>query len=135
MGGWQAEWPTVSALIQAIGVAAANMAEVTESLAVDPEKMRANIEATRDVIFAERAMILLGKELGRDKAHYLLEEATRQSVAQGRRLTEVLAVMPEVTKHLDQKTIQGLNDPQQYLGAAEAFCQSQVTKSGKEKKE
>ena len=135
VGGWQAEWPTVSALVQATGVAAANMAEVTESLTVDPGKMRANIDVTRGVIFAERAMILLGKVLGRDKAHHLLEEATRQSVAQGRRLTEVLAAVPEVTQHLDQKTIQGLDDPQQYLGAAEAFRQSQQTKSGKQKKE
>ena len=135
VGGWHAEWPTVSALVQAAGVAAANMAEVMEGLTVDPEKMRSNIDATRGVIFAERAMILLGRALGRDKAHHLLEEATRQSVAQGRRLTEILAATPEVTKHLNQEEIQSLDDPQQYLGAAGALRQRQRAESGNEKKE
>ena len=66
------------------------MADVAEGLTVDVDRMRANIDATRGVIFAERAMMLLGEELGRDIAHILLEEATRRSVLEGRRLHEVL---------------------------------------------
>jgi 3-carboxy-cis,cis-muconate cycloisomerase len=140
VGGWQAEWPTVSSLIQATGVAAASMAEVTTGLTVDPEKMRANIDATRGVVFAERAMILLGKALGRDQAHRLLEEATRESVGKGLRMTEVLATMPEITKYLDPGEIQSLDDPQQYRGSAEAFRKRQLAagpkpSSMKEKKE
>jgi 3-carboxy-cis,cis-muconate cycloisomerase len=126
VGGWQAEWPTVSSLIQATGVAAASMAEVTAGLTVDKDKMCANINATRGVVFAERAMILLGKTLGRDHAHRLLEEATREAVGEGLRLTEVLAAMPEITKHLDAREIESLDDPQQYLGSAESFRQRQL---------
>jgi len=126
LGGWQAEWPTVCSLIQATGLAAASMAEVTTGLTVEPARMRANIDATRGVVFAEHAMILLGKALGRDQAHRLLEEATRESAGKGLRLTEVLAAMPEITKHLDAREIQGLDDPQQYLGSAEGFRQRQL---------
>ncbi len=121
VGGWQAEWPTVSALVQSAGLAVASMAEVAEGLTVDKEKMRANIEATRGVIFAERGMILLGKALGRDVAHRVLEEATRQSAAQGRRLTEVLAELPEVKSHLDPKALAELDAPEQYLGVADTL--------------
>jgi len=120
-GGWQAEWPTVAAIIQATGVAASLMAEVAEGLAVDTARMRANIDATRGVIFAERAMMLLGQQLGRDVAHKILEEATRQSAAQGRRLVEVLAEMPEVTGHIDGATLRRLEEPEEYLGSAGAF--------------
>jgi 3-carboxy-cis,cis-muconate cycloisomerase len=126
VGGWQAEWSTVSSLIQATGVAAASMAEVTTGLTLDPKTMRANIDATRGVVFAERAMILLGKTLGRDQAHRLLEEATRESAEKGLRLTEVLAAMPEIARHLDPGEIQNLDDPQQYLGSTEAFRQRQL---------
>ena len=126
LGGWQAEWPTVCSLIQATGLAAASMAEVTTGLTVEPARMRANIDATRGVVFAEHAMILLGKALGRDQAHRLLEEATRESAGKGLRLTEVLAAMPEITKHLDVREIQSLDDPQQYLGSAEGFRQGQL---------
>jgi adenylosuccinate lyase len=69
-------------------------------------------------------MILLGKALGRDVAHRILEEATRQSIAQQKHLAEVLAEvlaeMPEVA-HLDPAAIRGLEDPEQYLGVAETL--------------
>jgi 3-carboxy-cis,cis-muconate cycloisomerase len=121
VGGWQAEWPTVSGIIQGVGVAVASMAEVVEGLTVDPVRMRANIEATRGVIFAERAMMLMGKKLGRDVAHNLMEEATRQSIAEGRHLVDVLAGMPEVLQRLDPATLRSLEVPEKYLGVGEEF--------------
>ncbi|MGA8492210.1 MAG: 3-carboxy-cis,cis-muconate cycloisomerase [Terriglobales bacterium] len=121
LGGWQSEWPTVSGIIQTAGLAAASMAEVAEGLTVDPVRMRTNIAATHGVIFAERAMMLLGDKLGRDVAHKLLEEATRKSVAEERSLTDVLADMPDVTHHLDSAMIRELDVPEQYLGMADEF--------------
>ena len=120
-GNWQAEWPTVAALMQATGAAAASMAEVAEGLSVDTARMRTNIEATNGVIFAERAMMLLGEKLGRDVAHKLLDQAVRQSVAQHRRLYEVLSEMPEVSRHLDLETLRKIEAPEEYLGSADAF--------------
>jgi 3-carboxy-cis,cis-muconate cycloisomerase len=120
-GSWQSEWPTVAALIQATGVAAASMAEVAEGLSVYGARMRANIDATRGIIFAERAMMLLGEKLGRDVAHNLLDEATRRSVTQGRHLYEVLGEMPEVSRHFDQEILKKIEAPQEYLGSADAF--------------
>jgi 3-carboxy-cis,cis-muconate cycloisomerase len=121
VGGWQAEWPTVAGIIQAAGLAAASMAEVAEGITVDPARMRANIEATHGVIFAERAMMLLGEKLGRDTAHKLLEEGTRQSITEGRRLVDVLAGMPEVMQYLDCTTLRELEAPEKYLGMADEF--------------
>jgi 3-carboxy-cis,cis-muconate cycloisomerase len=129
-GSWQAEWPTVVALIQATGAAAASMADVAEGLTVDIDRMRANIDATRGVIFAERAMMLLGEELGRDIAHKLLEEATRRSVLEGRRLNEVLGQMPEVARHLDGEALKSLEYPEEYLGSADAFRKRLLSDAG-----
>ena len=121
VGGWQAEWPTVAAVTQATGLAVTSMAEVAEGLVVDEARMRANLDATHGVIFAERVMMLLGQSLGRDVAYQLLEEATQQSVAQGRRLVEVLGEMPEVARYLDPASLRELEVPEQYLGVADAF--------------
>jgi 3-carboxy-cis,cis-muconate cycloisomerase len=120
-GGWQAEWPTVAAVIQATGLAAASMAEAAEALAVDGARMRANIEATHGVVFAERVLMMLGSTLGRDVAHQLLEQAARQSIARGRRLVDVLGEMPEVTRHLSMDALRDLDSPEAYLGVAEVF--------------
>jgi 3-carboxy-cis,cis-muconate cycloisomerase len=121
VGGWQAEWPTIAAVIQATGLAISSMAEVAEGLKVDETRMRANIDATHGAIFAERAMMLLAKKMGRDVAHKLMEEVTQKSVAQGRHLVEVLRDMPEVVKHIDGETLQDLEVPEKYLGVAEQF--------------
>jgi len=129
VGGWQAEWPVVAGVIQSTGLAAASMAEVADDLKVDPQRMRVNIDATKGVIFAERAMILLGSQLGRDVAHRVLEEATRKSVAQGRHLVEVLAEMPEITSHMEVPELRQLEVPEQYLGSAEAFRQALLSSS------
>lgn len=133
VGGWQAEWPTVAATIQATGLVAASMAEAAEGLAVDSARMRENIEATRGAVFAERAAMLLAAVLGREAAQKILEEAARRSVAEKCRLAEVLAEMPEATRVLDSHALRDLEKPEDYLGAAEALRQRLL--SGREQQE
>src|SRR5258708_4223174 len=132
VGGWQAEWPIISGVIQSTGLAAASMAEVAEGLTLDKLRMRANIEATQGGIFAERAMMLLGEKLGRDVAHKILEEATRKSVEQKRRLREVVGEMKEAREHLDPAALRELETPEQYLGVADE-CQKRLLASAEQR--
>jgi 3-carboxy-cis,cis-muconate cycloisomerase len=132
VGGWQAEWPVVATVIQSTGVAVSSMAEVAEGLSVDKEKMRLNIEKTNGLIFAERAMMLLGSKLGRDVAHKLLEGAARRSTDENRNLAAVLAEMPEVIAQLSAADLKQLETPEQYLGSAEAFREALIAESSRE---
>jgi 3-carboxy-cis,cis-muconate cycloisomerase len=132
VGGWQAEWPIVAAVIQSTGVAIASMAEATEGLSVDLQKMRLNIENTNGAIFAERAMMLLAAKLGRDVAHKILNAAVKKSAEEGRNLSAVLAGIPEVTIHLGPAELQQLETPEQYLGSADAFRKALVSESNGE---
>jgi 3-carboxy-cis,cis-muconate cycloisomerase len=132
VGGWQAEWPVVAAVIQSTGVAIASMAEVAEGLSVDVLKMQLNIENTNGVIFAERAMMLLGAKLGRDVAHKLVEAAVRKSVKEGSNLAAVLAGTAEVNTHLSPAELEELETPEQYLGSADAFRKALALESNRE---
>jgi 3-carboxy-cis,cis-muconate cycloisomerase len=120
-GGSQAEWPLVVGVVQNMGLALACMAEVAEGMSVDAERMRTNIAATRGIIFAERAAMLLGKKKGRDAAHTILQQASRRSSSEKCSLSAVLAKMPEATQHLKARELAELEDPERYLGAAEEF--------------
>ena len=100
-GGWQSEWSTVEALMQAAGVALESMVEVAEGLTVDVARMRSNIEATNGAVFAEKAMMLLAAEMGRDAAHRAVEESIRQTGS--------------------PPDLPGLREPEAYLGSAEIF--------------
>lgn len=135
VGSWQSEWPLIASIIQSTGSAAASMAEVAEGISVDAARMRQNIENTKGLIFAERAMMLLGAELGRDVAHRILEDATRKCIAANKNLSAVLAEMPEVTSRLELSVLEQIEVPEQYLGSAEAFRQALLNSSMRKKRE
>ena len=121
LGGWHAEGPTVAAVVQATGAALAAVAGAIEALTVDPTRMRANIAATRGVVFAERAMILLAPALGRETAGRLIAAAVEASARGTEDFVGALAGNPEVVAALTPQDLTSLGDPEAYLGAAEQF--------------
>jgi 3-carboxy-cis,cis-muconate cycloisomerase len=126
VGGWQAEWATVSSVVQTTGVAAESAAEITEGLTVDGARMRSNLSDTLGTVLAEKVMIFLGRKIGRDKAHKLLEAATQTAMLEKQPLARVLAAMPEVTRHMDASALAKLAAPEDYLGSAEIFRLQQL---------
>src|SRR5260370_1106648 len=75
LGGCQAEWPTLAALIETLGSAVQAMDEVAAGLTIDPDAMQANMDATEGAVLAERAIFLLAEKMGKQKAGKLVEEA------------------------------------------------------------
>lgn len=102
-GGWQSEWPTVAQSVQATGSALASIGDMIEHLAVDPARMRANIEATRGAVFAEKAVMLLGS---REPVADALQAPT---------LREGLSGL------LPREQLDRIDRPEDYLGSAETF--------------
>ena len=81
--------------------------------------MRANIDATGGAVFAERAMMLLARSMGRDTAHHLVRDAAAGAAAKGQGFADALAAMPQVREALTAAEIASLTDPDTYLGVAE----------------
>ena len=115
-GGWQAEWTTVSEVIQATGSAASTLAQVVCGLSVDASRMRANIEATRGSVFAEKASMLLAGKLGRSRAQALVREVLEKSD-----LREGLAANAEAAALLTAEEIANIDQPEAYLGSTETL--------------
>ena len=66
------------------------LTEGLEGLEIDPDRMRANLDATRGLLFADAAAARLAPEGGREEAHRLVEEDARQVRTTGRPLSDVL---------------------------------------------
>jgi 3-carboxy-cis,cis-muconate cycloisomerase len=89
-GLWHAEW---HALPQLFGLASGALREgrrLAEGLEVDAARMRANLGATRGLLFADAAAAALAPPLGRGEAHKLVEEAADTVRRTGRDLRGVL---------------------------------------------
>jgi 3-carboxy-cis,cis-muconate cycloisomerase len=119
VGGIQSEWPVIADAVQLTGAAAAALANVVEGLAVNPSRMRANLEATGGTVFAERAVMLMAPSVGREAAQGLVSDAVRRCRETGEGLSAVLATMPEVLAVLPRETLAALDRAEQYLGASE----------------
>ncbi len=121
LGGWHAEWETLPEIVGLLGGALHQLSEAIAGIEVDPARMRANLEATQGLIFAEAVQMALGGVLGRAQAHELVEAACRRARAERRHLREILAADRTAAKHLSPEELQRLFDPQQYLGAADVW--------------
>jgi 3-carboxy-cis,cis-muconate cycloisomerase len=118
LGGWHAEWEALPQIIGLTAGALHHLAETVEHLDVDTDQMRANLEVTHGLIFAEAVQMVLGEQMGRLPAHELVEAACKRAQKQKRHLREVLSEEPKVKQHLDKKELERLFDPARYLGVA-----------------
>jgi 3-carboxy-cis,cis-muconate cycloisomerase len=85
--------------------------------------MRANLELTRGLIFAEAVQMALAPRIGRDTAHTLVGRACRRAAAEGAHLRDILLQEPQATAVLDRGAIERLFDPARYLGASGAYVE------------
>lgn len=93
-----------------------------------PAAIERNLQMTQGLLLAERVMIALtDKGLGRQEAHELLRNASRNALATRKTLPEVLAVEPEVKKRLRPEELALLFDAHTYIGQSVAIVKMAVS--------
>lgn len=117
VGGLHAEWPTVASLVQTAGAALSAMAHAAERLMVDPDRMRANLDATHGAVLSEQIVMRLAPALGREAAARMVATAADESRRTGESLVAIIKAMP----HISADLLEGVEPPENYLGAAEEF--------------
>ena len=107
----------------------AKTADVFRGLRVYPDRMRANLEATKGQVMAEAVMIALaGKGLGRQEAHKLVRDAAMEARKKDVQLKEILAGHPAVKKLLAAKELDNAMDPDRYVGRSAQIVDAIVSK-------
>ena len=90
-GAWHAEWHALPLLFGLASGALREARRIAEGLTVDTAQMRANLDLTRGLLFADAAASALAPKLGRAAAHALVEKAADAVRETGMSLREVLA--------------------------------------------
>jgi 3-carboxy-cis,cis-muconate cycloisomerase len=130
LGGWQAEWDTLPDLVLVSAGGARAVADALESLSVDTERMRANLDASGGTLLAESVAMALAESLGTREAHACVAAACRRAASERRPLADVLNDDPVVTRHLDRAEIARRLSPDHYLGVAHAFIVRVLSRLG-----
>ncbi|HWZ48526.1 MAG TPA: 3-carboxy-cis,cis-muconate cycloisomerase [Herbaspirillum sp.] len=130
LGNWQAElaeWPGL--FLSAHGALNA-LTEAFDGLQVDTERMRRNIDDLQGLIFAEAVSIYLAAAIGRPAAHSLMEQLTRQAVADGIHLADAVAAAqdsdPRLAGKIDRAALLQLFDPVAASAPAQALATRQL---------
>lgn len=89
-GAWHAEWHALPQLFGLVSGALHEARKLAEGLDVDTARMKANLDATRGLLFADSVAARLAPHLGREAAHQLIEEAAEKVRTTGIPLREVL---------------------------------------------
>ena len=118
-GAWQAEWEPFLELLRLAGSAATTLRELLEGLDVDADRMRADLDATGELVMSESVAAALSKSIGRPAAQELVAAAAAASARSGRAFREVLADTPEVSRVLGADGLEAALDPRGYLGVTD----------------
>ena len=123
LGNWPAEWETLPQIVMLTAGALDAMAEVAEGLDIHADRMRANLDLTHGLIFAEAVQMALAPAIGRDAAHSLVAGACRRAGERRVHLRDILENEPRVNEVLDREAIGRLFDPTAYLGESRAYIE------------
>jgi len=93
-GLWHAEWHALPTLFGLASGALREAASLAQGLVVDAPRMRANIDLTRGLLFADAAAARLSPLMGREAAHARIEHAADEVRRTGDTLQAVLARDP-----------------------------------------
>src|SRR6202165_3968650 len=117
-GPWEIEWIAVPEIFLLTAGALQQARTLLAGLEVDAARMRANLEMTGGQISTEAVMMGLAPYLGRQRAHDLVYDISRQASISGRSLLDLLAENEEIAASLDRAVLAKLLDPGEYLGLA-----------------
>ena len=73
-------------------------------------------------------MMALAPRIGRDRAHTLVEEASRSAIDSGANLRDVLARIPSIAEHLDAPALDGLFDYDNQAAHAKRLVERMLAK-------
>jgi len=122
---WTLEWLALPQMVVATGAGLLHASKLMETLRVDIERMRRNVDAANGLLMAEAATMALTQFMVRSKAARCVAEACSKVTSEGGHLADVLAAstgMPITHKDLD---------PAQYLGSSGAFIDAALAEASK----
>jgi len=96
------------------------MSGVFANLAVFPENMQKNLDATKGLIMAEAVMIaLVGKDVGRQDAHEFMRRLSMKAMENNTSLEEEISGDEHISGLFTPEELDALMDPKNYIGRAE----------------
>ena len=124
---WQMEWTLIPDTASYTLSALDSILELVEGLQIHPERMRENLGLTRQFVYAEAVMMALAPQLGRQKAHDLVEEAVSDARG-GKAFVDALQQSPEISDVLSASDLSLILNGRTHIEAADQAVKEVLAK-------
>ena len=121
IGSWQAEWQAIPDLFRATSGAVMWIDRAMETLAVDADRMRVNLDLTRGLIMAEALTTALAPHFGRPEAYRIVQDVCDRATRTKAALQDMAAADERVHSVLSGDRLQQALDVSTYLGSADVL--------------
>jgi len=121
VGSWHAEWVAVPDAFRYSAGAVEHVRAIVEGVHVDPERMRANVDAGGGLSMAEALVTALTTSLGRDEAFRVVSRACERAVKEGIDLRQAAREDEAIGAALSSEEIDAALEPGSYLGSTARF--------------
>jgi adenylosuccinate lyase len=113
---WKAEWAVLAETCMAAAKLLTLTDVMTANLVVHPDRMLANLEATKGFVLSESVMLALAEKVGKQSAHTLVYETAMTAYESSRPLKHAILDNAEIRKHLSAEKIESLFDYREHVG-------------------
>ena len=118
---WKGEWAILPPACLAAGKALTLLRDLLQHLEIRASRMADNLAATQGFVHAERVMLALAPELGKQSAHALVYRVAMAAAEDGLSLREAVLAEPEIAGRLDAEGIGRLFAPAESSGLCGAM--------------
>jgi adenylosuccinate lyase len=95
---------------------------VVKDLVVYPERMRANMDKARGLVYSQKLLLELARAgLSREDAYALVQEAAMETWETGQPFEETVRARPGITSRLAKGTLDAVFDLEHYLGEVDTI--------------
>jgi len=130
---WKTEWAVLAETCMAAAKLLTLTDVMTANLVVHPDRMLANLEATKGFVLSESVMLALAEKVGKQSAHTLVYETAMKAYESSRPLKHALLDNAEIRKHLSAEKIESLFDYREHVGLCREMV-DRVVKRGREER-
>jgi 3-carboxy-cis,cis-muconate cycloisomerase len=89
-GNWHAEWEVLNDIMRLTAGSIEKSIDLLSGLEIDKNRMLANLEMTNGLIYAENVSLHLAIQIGKEKAHEIIEKACKSATLEGKHLKIIL---------------------------------------------
>ncbi len=127
---WQMEWTIVPDTAGHTLSAIERMLELVEGLEIHPERMKENLGLSHQFVYAEAIMMALAPQLGRQKAHDLVEAAVSDARG-GKPFVDALQQSKEINNILSESVLSQILEGQAHVEAADQAVKEVLANCGR----